>query len=140
LQKTALQIVVKLDAHDPTLVYLTLDHGHILMDIGHILWRQRNPEALNYYLQALPLREELVRTTNNKVNRNMLAKCHFHLYQVYRDSEKNSLQALKHYFISSMIDPAYCKPLVDPGEMMQLMAMGMSWISQPGKTFELKRK
>lgn len=96
------------------------DHGHTLMEAGYTAWEHDRKQALGFFQQALPLRETLYFSNKTATNRNMLAKCNFCLYQGYLHANYDIAAAVKHYCISSLLDPVYCNPPVQPAWLIRL--------------------
>ncbi|MFT3883760.1 MAG: tetratricopeptide repeat protein [Gemmatales bacterium] len=95
-------------------------HGHTCMQLGYeLLAVQQWKLAHETFLKALPLREKLFSSGKTSNNRNMLSKCHYMLFQTYWYVKYDFAAASYHYALSSIIDPVYCEPLVDPSWLIK---------------------
>lgn len=100
------------------------DHGHTCMQLGYErIALQQFSLAHEIFLKALPLREKLFAAGKTVTTRNILAKCHYMLFQTYWYVRHDLAAATKHYLLSSIIDPVYSKPPVDP-----LWLIKMAWM------------
>lgn len=97
-----------------------MDYGHTLMDAGYTIWDQNKKQALGYFRRALPKREALYLSNKSGLHRNMLAKCNYMLFLAYWHGNYDIFSSIKHYCISSLIDPVYCNPPINPNWLINL--------------------
>ncbi|HQR06935.1 MAG TPA: protein kinase [Gemmatales bacterium] len=103
---------------------LIADHGHACMQLGYErVTLKQMLLAHEAFLKALPLRERLFSAGKTVTTRNMLAKCHYMLFQTFWYVKHDGAAAIEHYVLSSVIDPVYCKLPVDPNWLIK-----MAWL------------
>jgi len=101
--------------NDRQLQGLVVEHGNAWMQLGYEqLTLKHMKKAHEAFLNALPYRIQMYESGKTLNNRNTLAKCHFMLFQTYWYVKYDVLGAARHYVLSSVLDPVYCKPPVDP--------------------------
>lgn len=111
------------------------DHGSTLIQYGVQVWDQNHKLSHDLFLKAYPLREELyLKNSKSATYRTMLARCNYLLYLSYWHARYDIFHSIKHYSISCLLDPQYCRPPVQPTTLIRVLWLYMKLQPLPANT------